>query len=98
MSKSDVSLDDLRGAFSVFLGADSVIGPVYLAYGHGRGRKQCGLFLYRLVLLNQAYVKERTISIKLLSVFQLPKIVKLLSLFICIPYFADRLLIYLSGG
>ncbi len=37
MSKSDVSFDDLRGAFSIFLGADSIIGPVYLAYGHAEG-------------------------------------------------------------
>ena len=30
---SDVSLSDLRTAGSVFLGADSPLGPVYLAFG-----------------------------------------------------------------
>jgi NTE family protein len=31
---NDVSLGDLRYSASVFIGADSPIGPVYLAYGH----------------------------------------------------------------
>jgi NTE family protein len=30
----DIGLDDLRYSASIFLGADSAIGPVYLAYGH----------------------------------------------------------------
>lgn len=30
----DIGLDDLRYSASIFLGADSPIGPVYLAYGH----------------------------------------------------------------
>lgn len=30
----DVAMDDLRYSGSVFLGADTPIGPVYLAYGH----------------------------------------------------------------
>ncbi len=33
----DVGFDDLRLAGSVFVGLDSPIGPVYLAYGHAEG-------------------------------------------------------------
>jgi NTE family protein len=36
-NRSDIDLGDLLHAGSVFLGADSIIGPVYLAYGHAEG-------------------------------------------------------------
>jgi NTE family protein len=37
MNRSDMSIEELRGACSIFLGADSIIGPVYLGYGHAEG-------------------------------------------------------------
>ena len=35
--RSDVSLGDLRKAGSVFLGLDTMIGAMYLGYGHTAG-------------------------------------------------------------
>jgi NTE family protein len=35
--RSDISFKDMLRAGSVFLGADSIIGPIYLAYGHAEG-------------------------------------------------------------
>lgn len=35
--RSDASTGDLVRAGSVFLGADSIIGPIYLGYGHAEG-------------------------------------------------------------
>ena len=35
--RSDVSFGDVRKAASVFLGLDTVIGPLYLGYGHTFG-------------------------------------------------------------
>jgi NTE family protein len=37
MKRSDMSIEDLRGAGSIFIGADSIIGPIYLGYGHAEG-------------------------------------------------------------
>ena len=37
MKRSDMSFDDLIAAGSVFIGADSIIGPIYLGYGHAEG-------------------------------------------------------------
>ena len=37
LKRSDVSFDDHIGAGSVFIGADSIIGPIYLGYGHAEG-------------------------------------------------------------
>jgi NTE family protein len=35
--RSDVQFSDLRKAGSVFLGMDSIIGPLYLGWGHTFG-------------------------------------------------------------
>jgi len=41
---SDVSLSDLRYAGSVFVGIDSPLGPVYVAYGKGEGGRSALTF------------------------------------------------------
>ena len=35
--RSDISLHDVRGSTSLFLGADTPIGPLYLGYGYTEG-------------------------------------------------------------
>jgi NTE family protein len=39
-SRNDIALDDLRSAGSVYLGIDSPLGPVYIAYGRAEGVSQ----------------------------------------------------------
>jgi|SRR5688572_2394008 len=47
-SRSDVSLDDLRKAGSLFVGLDTVVGPLYLGWGHTfGGQSSFYLFLGR---------------------------------------------------
>ena len=41
---SDVSLSDLRYAGSVFIGIDSPLGPVYVAYGKAEGGRSALTF------------------------------------------------------
>ena len=46
--RSDVSLGDLRKAASLFLGFDTIVGPLYVGYGHTfRGDSALYLFLGR---------------------------------------------------
>ena len=35
--RSDIRLDDVLFAGSIFLGLDTPLGPVYIAYGHAEG-------------------------------------------------------------
>jgi NTE family protein len=45
-TKSDIRLDDLIWAGSVFFGVDTPVGPFYLAYGHAEaGRSNYYIFL-----------------------------------------------------
>lgn len=45
-SRSDMKFDDLILAGSLFIGLDTPLGPLYLAYGHAEGGKNAGyLFL-----------------------------------------------------
>lgn len=39
-SRSDIALDDLRSAGSIYLGIDSPLGPIYVAYGRSEGANQ----------------------------------------------------------
>jgi NTE family protein len=43
--QDDISLDNSIFAGSLFLGVDTVIGPVFLGYGHGEGGNN-GIYLF----------------------------------------------------
>ena len=44
--KDDMEIDDVIVAGSIFLGLDTLIGPLYLTYGHAEGGNNSGyLFL-----------------------------------------------------
>ncbi|WP_177419923.1 patatin-like phospholipase family protein [endosymbiont of Lamellibrachia barhami] len=44
-SRDDISLNDMRYASSLYLGADTPVGPLYFAYGHAEGG-QYGFYLF----------------------------------------------------
>jgi NTE family protein len=57
--KTDMKADDLRKAGSIFIVADSVIGPVYLSYGHCEGGFDSVYFYNRFLLLTDSVYKSR---------------------------------------
>jgi len=42
--EDDFDLDDLRLAGSIFVGYDTIFGPLYLAFGHADGGYNAGYF------------------------------------------------------
>lgn len=44
--RSDVDIDDLLFGGGVFIGVDTILGPLYLGYGHTEGNKEDQVYLF----------------------------------------------------